>query len=118
MEHATHNRQWQIEPIEFIIAGRATPDKKVDEKIINKIASDTVKAQFEKTIRHLDVNKHLKVDIRIKPGSRALVDLFKRIKEGEIPLANDTSIGVGFYPFTKMEDIVYQTENFLNSTKT
>jgi len=44
------------------------------------------------------------------------VELFERFqKNGDIPLANDTSFGVGFAPFDALEKAVYEAERFLNS---
>ena len=56
--------------------------------------------------------------VKIHPGSADLVGLFERFKGGEMPLANDTSFGVGFAPMSELENTVYRIEQMLNSEKT
>ena len=60
----------------------------------------------------------MSIKVKIRPGSKELVELYERIGKGDIPLSNDTSIGTGFYPFDELENIVYKTEKFLNSPQT
>ena len=105
-------------PIEFIIAGRATMDNSATESAIKDLAAEAVSDHFDNVIRFLDVDKHLKVKVRIRQGSGELVELYKRLSKGEVPLSNDTSIGTGFYPFDELESTVYKTEKLLNSETT
>lgn len=109
-----------LKPISLIIAGRATTnimDKKVP---IEEITIETSKKWLQKNIRHLDVSKDIQISSNIRPGSDDLVELFNRFGKGEIPLANDTSFGAGFYPITTLQDIIIRIEKLLNapSTKT
>ena len=107
-----------IKPISLIIAGRATCQIK-DKKIpIEEIAVETAKKWIRKNIRHLDVSKDIQVSSKIRPGSTDLVELFNRFGKGEIPLANDTSFGAGFYPTTAMEDNIIRIEKLLNAPTT
>ena len=55
----------------------------------------------------------MKYQVELKPGSAALTDIFKR--KGEILGANDTSAAVGYAPLTPTENIVLETERFINS---
>lgn len=107
-----------IEPISLIIAGRAT--LQVNDKIIpvEEIAIETAKNWLKKNIRHLGVSKDILITSRIRPGSADLVDLFNRFGKGEIPLANDTSFGAGYYPNTILENSIIKTEELLNSPET
>jgi len=57
------------------------------------------------------------IKIKIHPGSVDLVGLYESFSSGQTPLANDTSFGVGFYPLTRLENLVLEVENFLNSKK-
>lgn len=102
-------------PIEFIIAGRATSMKNEKDLPINEIAIKAIKNYFKRLLRHLDVDRDLAINVKIRPGSIDLVELYERIGKGEVPLSNDTSYGTGFYPFDKLENSVYATEKFLNS---
>lgn len=107
-----------IKPISLIIAGRATCQIK-DKKIpVEEIAVETAKKWIRKNIRHLDVSKDMLVSSKIRPGSADLVELFNRFGKGEIPLANDTSFGAGFYPTTAMEYTIIRIEKLLNAPTT
>jgi len=49
-------------------------------------------------------------------GSTDLVGVYELgVKAVKVPLANDTSIGVGFAPLTDTERLVLETERLLNS---
>jgi len=99
-------------PILFYLVGRATDEVNGKKVPVNDLFQQSVK-NYVKVVRNLDVEKHIKFECRIRPGSPDLVDLFMRGKE--IPLANDTSYGVGFYPFTETEKLVLRLEKDLNS---
>lgn len=107
-----------IKPITLIIAGRAT--HQVKDKIIpvEEIAIKTIRNWVTDHVRHLDVQKDLDISIRIRPGSADLVELFNRFGRGEVPLANDTSFGVGYYPTTPLENKIIQIETLLNKNST
>lgn len=49
----------------------------------------------------------------IRPGSKDLVSNFNA--DNDVPPANDTSFGVGFWPLSQTEKIAYETEQWLNS---
>ncbi|MGC8852888.1 MAG: methionine adenosyltransferase, partial [Hydrogenobacter sp.] len=77
-----------IEPIEIHLVGRAILDKDSKRLDVQELVQHTVKEWFKKHIRNIDVEKHIKVYAKIKPGSKDLVELFERFqKKGEIPLA-------------------------------
>ena len=61
---------------------------------------------------------HIRVETKIRPGSNDLVRLFQRFGKGEVPLANDTSFGAGFYPNTGLEKTIVQIEQLLNAPST
>jgi S-adenosylmethionine synthetase len=64
----------------------------------------------------MDFENDLQVDYAIRPGSIDLTGVFDQEScEDTIPLANDTSFGVGFAPFSNCERITYETEKLLNS---
>ncbi|MCS7083626.1 MAG: methionine adenosyltransferase [Aquificaceae bacterium] len=100
-----------LEPIEIYLVGRATLEDSINiQELVNKTASDWIK----KNIKNLDFEKHVRVYAKIKPGSKDLVDLYKR-SQGQVPLANDTSFGVGFAPLNPLERAVLEAERILNS---
>jgi S-adenosylmethionine synthetase len=102
-----------IKPIEIIIAGRATNqvgDKRIS---IKEIVDDVIKKYLKENIRFLDIDNEIITDSKILPGSEDLNQIFKR--SNSIPLANDTSFGISFAPFTTAELLTLKIENFLNS---
>jgi S-adenosylmethionine synthetase len=107
-----------LEPIYIIVAGRATTEVKTDdgvEKIpFGKIIVEAVKDWIRNNFRFLDPERHVIVDYMVRKGSTDLVTVFEAGKKF-IPLANDTSIGVGYAPLTTLEKLVYETERLLNS---
>ncbi|MDQ7039114.1 MAG: methionine adenosyltransferase, partial [Aquificota bacterium] len=105
-----------LSPIEIYLVGRALSEKEGRSLPVEDIAVDVTKRWITEHLKNLDPEKHLIVKPRIKPGSRDLVDLFLRFqKRGEVPLANDTSFGVGYAPLDALERVVFETERLLNS---
>ncbi|NPB06477.1 MAG: methionine adenosyltransferase [Aquificae bacterium] len=104
-----------ISPIEIYLVGRALKEydgKKID---VETLAVEVTRRWLKEHIRNLDPERHVVVHPRIRPGSRDLVDLFLRfVQKGEVPLANDTSFGVGYAPLDDLERMVFETEQLLN----
>ncbi len=95
--------------IKIIISGRATSKagkKKIDVKSI-------VEAAAEEYLQKLHALKaeHYEIIAEINEGSGNLKEVFAE----KMPLSNDTSIGVGYAPFSKTEKIVLETGKMLNS---
>ncbi|KSW12684.1 S-adenosylmethionine synthetase [Pyrodictium occultum] len=108
-----------LQPIYIIVSGRATTEVRLEdggvEKIpIGPIVLDAVKGWIKSNFRFLDPERHVIVDYKIGHGSADLVGIFELGKR-QVPLANDTSVGVGFAPFSRLERLVYETERLLNS---
>jgi S-adenosylmethionine synthetase len=104
-----------IEPIDLILVGRAISEIDGRKIPIQEIASETTKSWLRKDMHFLDVEKHIKIETKIRPGS---IDLVKNYDlEDEIPLANDTSFGVWYGPKTETENLVLNVENELNSSE-
>ena len=109
-----------VAPIYILISGRATMqilDKEKGEIVKLPTATVAIKAArsyLKKTLRNIDVDKDVIIDCRMGQGSTDLIEVFER-KKSEIPLANDTSFGVGYAPLSTTERLVLETERFLNS---
>ncbi|MCS6783657.1 MAG: methionine adenosyltransferase [Candidatus Caldarchaeum sp.] len=105
------------EPITIIIAGRASTSVKTptgEEKIPYKeIITDAVRSMIKRNFRFLDFDSHVSLEVRVRESSPDLKSVVER--EKEMPLANDTSYGVAFYPFTPLESLVLNVERHLNS---
>ena len=105
-----------ISPIEIYLVGRAIKEKDGKPLPVEEIAIEVTRKWIKENIRNLDPDKHIVIYPRVKPGSKDLVDLFLRFaQKGEVPLANDTSFGVGYAPLDDLEKIVFETEQLLNS---
>jgi S-adenosylmethionine synthetase len=108
-----------IDPIYILVAGRATdvvPVGNKTEKVpVETIAKEAVANYLRGTMRYLDPKKHTRVETMIRAGSPDLVAVFLRKKS--MPVANDTSVGVGFAPLSETEKIVFEIEQLLNSSK-
>jgi len=106
------------EPIYIIVAGRATTEVRTSDGYVNipfgTLVVKAVKDWIKENIRYLDPEEHIIVDYKIRKGSTDLVSVFEAGKE-KIPLANDTSIGVGYAPLSTLEKLVLETETMLNS---
>ena len=89
------------QPIELIISGRAVLEIGGEKIPIESIVQGVVREIFGKLLPRLDIETELKVAIKLKPGSKDLRATFEAQKD--IPLANDTSIGIGYAPFTPLE---------------
>ena len=106
-----------VQPIYIIVSGRATTDVKTESGVesvpVGTIIIEAVKDWLRNNFRYLDPERHVVVDYKIGKGSADLVGIFQASK-GD-PLSNDTSFGVGFYPYSTLENLVYSTERLLNS---
>ncbi|MFQ5814899.1 MAG: methionine adenosyltransferase, partial [Candidatus Hydrothermarchaeaceae archaeon] len=102
-----------LNPIYVLLSGRATTF--VGEKLVpvNKVAIKAARDYVGSTLRNLDVDDDLIIDSRIGQGSTDLMDVFSR--KGNIPVANDTSFGVSYAPFSDVEKLVLETERTMNS---
>jgi len=105
------------EPITIIIAGRASTSVKTPTGVTlipyKEIITNAVRNMIRRNFRFLDFDQHIQLEIRVRESSPDL----KAVVEAstEMPLANDTSYGVGFYPLTTLENLVLNTERHLNS---
>ena len=109
-----------IEPIRIIVSGRATTEVKTATgtvKVpIGSIILSAARKFLKENFRFLNPDEHVVVDYKVGSGSADLVGVFELgVKGGKVPLANDTSIGVGFAPLSTTERLVYETERLLNS---
>jgi len=101
-----------LQPIEIYLAGRATSVYNNKSIPVDDIALDACRRWLRQHVPNLDVDRGVRVTSRIKPGSADLAALFDR--DTASPLANDTSIGCGFAPFTDLERVVLEVERTLN----
>lgn len=100
-----------IKPIKMILGDRATFDVDGKELPIGEIAINSAKRWFEKNMRFVH-DEHVKYQIEIGVTSKELSSIFENPSSFA---ANDTSVLVGYAPFTETESIVLNTEQHINS---
>jgi S-adenosylmethionine synthetase len=102
-----------VEPIYVLITGRAT--KRYDDTKIpgEPIALRAAREYFEQHFPFLEFGTDVVVDVKLGEGSGDLQQVFG--EDGvQVPMANDTSFGVGHAPLTGTERIVLEAERQLN----
>jgi S-adenosylmethionine synthetase len=104
-----------LEPMEIILAGRATRAWRGASIDVDALAIECSRDWLRRHLRHLEVERHVRIVPRIRPTSPDLAALFVRRPAACAPLANDTSIGAGFAPLDALERGVLAAERALNA---
>jgi S-adenosylmethionine synthetase len=100
-----------LEPIYLLVVGRATKQYRGERIPAESIALETAREYLDETLPHLDVGSDVVVDVDLGEGSGDLQNVFG--EDDAVPMANDTSYGVGHAPLTETEQVVYNTERRL-----
>jgi len=100
-------------PMLLVFGDRATFEAGGVRIPVEEIAVRTAKEWFKERLRFVDPEKHVHYQVELKPGHPELMDIFKR--KGKVLGANDTSAAVGYAPMTRTEQIVLNTEKYVNS---
>ncbi|MGE5128933.1 MAG: methionine adenosyltransferase [Sphingomonadaceae bacterium] len=104
-----------VAPIDIYLAGRATAEFESVTVPVEELAIEESRRWLRANLRHLDPERHVRIHPRIRPTSPDLAALFLRRRAAGAPLANDTSIGVGYAPLDDLETAVLAVERRLNS---
>ena len=96
-----------ISPIYVLLVGRATKEFKDFKIPTDTTAVKAAKQYLRNTLPDIDPEHDIIIDCKLGEGSTDLQSVFKR---GKVPLANDTSFGIGHAPFSETEQIVFDTE--------
>ncbi|MCK5547589.1 MAG: methionine adenosyltransferase, partial [Thermoplasmata archaeon] len=99
-----------LEPVRIILVGRATTEVNGERLPYRSTAVRAARDYLGKNCPHLDLATDITIDCLIGKGSIDLVGLYETKKR----LANDTSFGVGFAPFSETERITLETEQYMN----
>ncbi|AKU07701.1 MULTISPECIES: methionine adenosyltransferase [Haloferax] len=102
-----------IEPIYLLIVGRATKEYDGEKIPVDSTALRAAREYLNENIPGLDVGTDIIVDVKLGEGSGDLQDVFGEETQ-QVPMANDTSFGVGHAPLTETEQIVLEAERALN----
>ncbi len=105
-----------LAPVEIVLAGRATRAVGGETIDVEAIALEAARGCLRERVPRLDADRHVRWSTRIRPGAAELVQTFMRQAETGIWLANDTSIGVGYAPFSALEETVLDVERSLTAT--
>ncbi|WP_276260934.1 methionine adenosyltransferase [Haloglomus litoreum] len=102
-----------LEPIYLLITGRATKEYQGTKIPAETIALRAARDYLGENFPELDHGTDVVVDVKLGEGSGDLQGVFD--DEGrQVPMANDTSFGVGHAPLTETEQVVLETERQLN----
>ncbi|MES3161515.1 MAG: methionine adenosyltransferase [Halorubrum sp.] len=104
-----------VEPIYVLVVGRATKEYEGEQLPVDSTALRAAREYLAEAIPELEYGTDIVVDVRLGEGSGDLQDVFGEETQ-QVPMANDTSFGVGHAPLTETETIVYETERELNTT--
>ena len=114
-----------IQPQYFLIVGRAINQiliecaegpNRLDYIPVATICIETQRKVLSGIFRNLDLNRDIQFDYAVRPGSIDLTGVFDESHHtDDIPLANDTSFGVGYAPYSDVEKITLEAERLINS---
>lgn len=92
-------------PLRLVLAGRATTRVGERELPVEAIAREAADEAFA-AVRRLDPHdsRQVRIEVAVSPGAPELRQVFGERARAE-PLAGDTSIGVGFAPFSRVESL-------------
>jgi S-adenosylmethionine synthetase len=115
-----------IQPQYFLIVGRAInqiltecgTETKLDYIPVATICINTQRQELAKIFRNLNLDSDIQFDYAVRPGSIDLTGVFDDSHHSEdVPLANDTSFGVGYAPLSDVEKITLEAEYLINSPR-
>ena len=99
-----------LQPIYILLVGRATKEFEGIELATESVALQAARRYLKNILVNMDLDRDVIMDCKLGTGSSDLRDVFKRDR---VPIANDTSFGVGHAPFSELENLVYNTERQL-----
>jgi len=107
-----------VEPIYILLVGRATKQYTADDGTeytlpVDSVALSAARDYLAEVVPELEFGTDVVVDVRLGEGSGDLQTVFGE-DGAAVPMANDTSFGVGHAPLTETERIVLETEEYLN----
>jgi len=114
-----------IQPQYFLIVGRAIHQiltecvdgsSRLEYIPVATLCIETQRKILSGIFRNLDLNRDIQFDYAVRPGSIDLTGVFDESHHtDDVPLANDTSFGVGYAPYSDVEKITLEAEKLINS---
>ena len=106
-----------VDPTYILLVGRATTevtqDNVLKELPCKPVALKAAHEYIKKTFPNVDPDSDIILDARLGMGSDDLRGVYQTSKV----LANDTSFGVGYAPYSITDRLVLKTEEMINSPK-
>ena len=106
-----------VDPTYILLVGRATTEvmqnKEMKELPCKPTALKAATEYLRKTFPNVDVESDIILDAKLGMGSDDLTGVYKTSGV----LANDTSFGVGYAPYSITDRLVLETEELINSKK-
>ena len=99
-----------LEPAYVLLCGRATTSVNGERLPYRTVAVHAAHDYLQKTCTNLNVDDDVIIDCKIGQGSVDLRGLYDTRKQ----LANDTSFGVSFAPYSETETLTLRTEELIN----
>jgi len=99
-----------LEPAYILLCGRATTSVNGERLPYRTVAVHAAHDYLQKTCTNLNVDDDVIIDCKIGQGSVDLRGLYDTRKQ----LANDTSFGVSFAPYSETETLALKTEELIN----
>ena len=103
-----------IDPAYILLVGRATTDvgegKDLKSLPCKPVALKAAHDYLSKTFPNMDVDSDIILDAKLGMGSDDLTGVYKASGH----LANDTSFGVGYAPYSITDSVVLKTEEYVN----
>jgi S-adenosylmethionine synthetase len=109
-----------VEPIYVLLVGRATKRYTAADGTeytlpVDSVALAAARDHLATVVPELEFGTDVVVDVRLGEGSGDLQTVFGE-DGAAVPMANDTSFGVGHAPLTETERIVLEAEEYLNGS--
>ncbi len=101
-----------LEPAYILLVGRATTQVDNDRLPYRTVAVDAAHNYLKSVCTNLNPMTDVLIDCKIGQGSVDLRGLYETRKL----LANDTSFGVSFAPYSETERLALETEEFINGS--
>lgn len=102
-------------PFDVYLSGRAATSYGGVHIPVQDLAEAAVQAWLRQHLPELDLERQLRLHVRVRPGAGELASLFAA--GSSVPLANDSSCGVGFAPPTPLERTVLAVEAALQQDR-
>lgn len=100
-------------PIDIYLAGRATAEAGGEPIPLADIAREGARRWLRANLHALDADRHVRIHPVLRPGSEALRHIFS----AQDLVANDTSIGVGYAPLSRLEQLVLAVDRAITERR-